>query len=67
MDTEDLSFNDSANSEVVEDFSAVLPWVCVSILANGLIVETVDSSYLSGFVVASQQSDVSGVLQLQAE
>jgi hypothetical protein len=67
MDAEDFAFNNSSNTKIVEHFSAILPWVCISVLSNGLIVETIYGCDLSGLVVTSQESDVSWVLQLKAE
>jgi len=67
MDTEDFAFHNSSNTKIVEHFSAILPWVCISVLSNGLIVETIYGCDLSGLMVTSQESDVSWVLQLEAE
>ena len=67
MDAEDLAFDDGTNAEVVEDFSAVFPRVGISVLSDGLIVETVHSGDLSCFVVTSQKSDVGGVLHFEAQ
>lgn len=67
MDAENLALDDSADSKVVENLRAIFPWVGISILSNGFIVETVDGSDLSSLVVASEQGDVSWVLHLQAK
>ena len=67
MDAEDLSLNDGTNTEVVENFCAVLPRVGISVLSNGLVIEAIDGGDLSGLVVTSQEGDVSWVLQLQAQ
>jgi hypothetical protein len=67
VNAEDLALNDSSDTEIVEYFSAVLPWVSVSVLSNGLIVESIDSSDLSCFVISSKESDMSWVFQLEAE
>ena len=67
MDAEDLTFDDSTNSKVVEDFSAVLPRVGVAVLSNGLIVESIHGRDLPSLVVSSEQSDVGWVLHLEAE
>ena len=67
MDAENLALDNSSNTEIVENLSAVLPWVGISILSNGLIVETIYGCDLSGLMVTSQESDVSWVLQLEAE
>ena len=67
VDAENLSFDNSADSKVIEDFSAVLPWVGISVLSNGLIVESIDGRDLPRLVVSSEQSDVRWVLHLEAE
>lgn len=64
MDTEDFAFNDSSNTEIVEDFSAIFPRVGVSILSDCLIIKTVNSCNLSSLVVTSEQGDVSWIFQL---
>jgi len=66
MDTENFAFDDSSSAEEIEDFSAVLPGVGVSVFTHALVVESVDLGDLSGLVVTSEESDVAGVLQLQA-
>jgi hypothetical protein len=67
MDAEDLAFNDGTDAEVVENFSAVLPRVSVSVLSNSFVIEAVYGCDLSGLVVTSKKSDVSWVLELEAE
>jgi len=67
VNAENLAFNNCANTEVVEDLSAVFPWVSISVLSNSLIVETVDSCNLSSFVISSKESNVSRILELKAE
>lgn len=64
MDTKNLSLNDGADSQIVENLSAILPRVRVSVLTDGLVVEAVNSGDLPRFVVASQKSNVSRVLEL---
>ena len=66
VDAEDLSFNDGSSAEEIEDFCAVLPGVGVSVFTHALVVESVDLGDLSSLVVTSEESDVAGVLQLQA-
>ena len=67
VDAENLSFDDSADAKVIEDLSAVLPWVGVSVLSNGLVVESIDGRDLPRLVISSEQSDVRWVLHLEAE
>ena len=54
MDTKDLTFHYRTDSQVIEDFGAVLPRVSISILTNSFIVETIDGCDLSCLVVTSQ-------------
>ena len=67
MDAEDLLLDDSADGEVIEDVSAVAPDIHGTVLAEALVVETVDLGNLAGFVVASDKTYTSGVLDLQEE
>lgn len=67
MNAENFSFNDGSDTKIIEDFCAVLPWVGISVLSNGLIIEAVDGGDLSGLVISSKEGDVSWVLQLQAK
>lgn len=50
---EDAIVDDSSEGEVVEDISAVSPYVERAILPEALIIETVDLCYLAALVVAS--------------
>ena len=67
VDAENLSFYNSSNSKIIEDFSAVLPRIGISVLSNGLVVESVDGRDLPCLVVSSEQSDVRWVFHLEAE
>ena len=67
MNTENLSFDHSTDTEVVEDLSAVLPGIGVAVLSVDLIIESIDGGDLSRFVVASEQGDSFWVLDLQTE
>ena len=67
MDAEDFTFNNRANSQVVEYFGAVLPGVSISIFTNCLVVEAVYRCDLSCLVVTAQKSDVTWPFQLEAE
>lgn len=59
--------DDCSDGEVVEDLSAVLPGIGVTVLPVDLIVKAINSSDLSGFVVATEKGDPIGVLDLEAE
>jgi hypothetical protein len=67
VNTENFSLNNGTDAEVVENFCAVFPWVSISILSNGLVIKSIHGGDLSGFVVSSEQSDVSWILELEAE
>jgi hypothetical protein len=47
VDAKDLAFDYGADTEIIENLSAVLPWVGISVLSDCLIVEAVDLSNLS--------------------
>ena len=67
VDAEDFTFDDGADAEVIEHFSAVFPGVDVSVFTHGLFVEAVNGGHTSGLVVASEKGDAVGPLQLQTE
>ena len=67
MNAEDLTFDYCSNTEVIENFSAIFPWVGVSVLSNGLIVETIHGSNLSSLVISSKEGDVGWVLKLETK
>ena len=67
VDAEYLSVDQCGQSEGVEARYAVLPRAGVAVFSQALVVEAVHLSDLSTFVIASQQRDVSGVLQFEAQ
>lgn len=67
MDAEDLALNDSTNAEVIENLSAVLPGVDVTILAHSLLIKTVDAGDAASLVITTEKCDAVGVLQLEAK
>jgi len=67
MDTQNLSFNDSCDGEVIKEVSGVLPGVDVSILSLTLLIEAVELSNLSGFVISSKKGDSARVFYLEAK
>jgi len=67
MDAENFSFNDSANSKVVEDLATVLPWVDIAVLAHSLLVEAVYGSDATGLVVTSEEGDAVWPFKLKAK
>lgn len=67
MNAENFALDYGTNTEVIEHFGAVFPWVSISIFSNGLIIETIHSGDLSGLVISSQEGDVSWILQFKAK
>ena len=67
VDAEDFSLNNGANAQIVEHLGAIFLRVGVSVLADGLVVEAVHRRDLSCLVVAAEKSDMSRILQLEAE
>lgn len=63
--THNFTLNDGDQTEMIENFHAVLPGISVSILALALLIEAVDSANLSCLVIASEDSDVGRVAHLQ--
>ena len=66
MDAEDSVFDESCKSEVVKDFSAILPDIETAVLLQTFIIETIDLGNLSTFVVASDQKYPLWVFHLQS-
>ena len=66
MDAKDLAFDYSSDSEEIKNFATVLPGVCVSVLADSLIVESVYSCDLPSLMVSTQESNMSWIFQFQA-
>jgi len=61
MHAQNFVVNHRGDVEIVEHLCAMLPCVCVAVLALAFFVEPVYLSDLSALVVAPQQSDVGGV------
>lgn len=66
VETEDLVVNESGEWEVVEEVGKVLPHVRVSVLAEALVVESVDLGDLTGLVVSTEDSDALWVADLKS-
>jgi hypothetical protein len=58
VNAENLTINDRSKDEKVEDLAAGLPNRGVAVLLLTLLVEAVDLSDLTGFVVATDESDL---------
>jgi hypothetical protein len=64
---EDGIVHDSCQGEVIEDISAIPPYIERSVFAKALIVEAVDLRDLSAFVVASDKGHQIGVAYFVGE
>lgn len=67
MKAEDLVVDEGCEREVIEQVGEVLPDVRVAVLAQALVVETVDLCDLSRLVVAAQDGDSLGVPNLEGD
>lgn len=65
MQAEDVSFDDGSQGKVVEEGGEVLPYICVSVFPEALVVEAVDLGDLLTLVVTSKDSDSVRVPDLQ--
>ena len=63
----DLVLDESGEGEVVEQIGEVSPYIGVSVLPQAFIVETVNLSDLTRFVVASEDGDTVAVPQLHRD
>lgn len=61
MDAEDSTINNGGDIETIENLSTEFPGIGASIFALALVVEAVDLSDLSRFVVAAKESDFVGI------
>lgn len=57
MKTEDLVIDEGGKGEVIEEVGEGLPNICISILSEALIVEAVNLSNLTGFVITTKDGD----------
>lgn len=67
VEAEDLVVDEGGQGEVVEQVGEVLPDVGISVLAETLVVEAVDLSDLTRFVVAAEDGDALGISDLQGD
>lgn len=64
---EDLVVDEGGEGQVVEEVGEVLPDVGIAVLAQALVVETIDLSDLAGLVVAAKDGDALGVSNLESD
>lgn len=65
VEAEDLVVDEGGEGEVVEHICKVLPDVGIAVLAQALVVETVDLGDLPRLVISSQDGDALGVSNLE--
>ena len=66
MEAEDLILNYCGERKEVEQVCKVLPHICVGVLADALIVESVNLCDLARLVVSAQDSDPVWVAHFEA-
>lgn len=67
METEDLVFDESGEREEIEKVGEVLPDVGIAVLAQAFVVEAVDLSDLTGFVVTTEDGDTLWVADFESD
>lgn len=67
MEAEDVVLNDGTKWKVIEQSCEFLPHLGIAILAQALIVESIDLSDLLRLVVTAQNGDTVGIADLQAD
>jgi len=65
METEDLTFDDGSQGQVVKELGELFPHIGVPVLPQTLVIETVHLCNLSAFVVSSQNCQSVSVSHLQ--
>jgi len=61
VEAEDLIVDKGGEGEVIEQVGEVFPYVCIAVLSKTLIIEAIDLSDLTGFVIATEDCDALGV------
>ena len=67
MKAENVSLNDSGQWQVIEETCEVLPNIGITVLSETLVIESIHLGDLLALMVSSEESNVSWVLQLEAE
>ena len=62
-----LIFDEGGEGEVVEEVGEVSPYVCIAVLAEAFVVETIHLRDLAGLVVAAEDGDAVAVAQLERD
>lgn len=67
MKAEDLVLNECSKGKVVEKVGEVLPDIGIAVLAQAFVVEAIDLSDLSGFMVATKDGDALRIADLESD
>ena len=67
VEAEDLVVNQGGKRKVVEEVSEVFPDIRIAVFPQAFVVEAVDLSDLSGFVVAAEDGDAVRVADLEGD
>ena len=67
MNAKNSVVDQCSQRQVVKCLIEIFPWCGTTILLDDLIIETINSGYLPGFVVATQQQYLLGELDLIAK
>lgn len=65
--TEDLIVDEGGEGEVIEKIGEILPNTCVSVFSETLVVEAINLSDLTGFVVTTEDSNSLGVSYFKSD
>ncbi len=66
MKTEYFLFNNSSQRKVVKEICEIFPYISVSVLSQALIIETIDLSNLTRFVISTENCNSILVANLEA-
>jgi hypothetical protein len=66
VEAEDLIVDKGGKRKVIEEIGEVFPDICVTILSKALVIETINLSDLTGFVIATENCDSGGVSDFES-
>jgi hypothetical protein len=66
VEAEDLVVDKGSEGEVIEEVGKVFPYVRIAVLSKTLVVEAVDLSDLTGFVIAAKDCDALRVADFES-
>jgi hypothetical protein len=67
MKAEDLAIDQGCEREVVEEIGEVFPDIGIPIFAEALVIEAIDLSDLTGFMVTTQNGNALWVADLKGD